>query len=288
MNFDSPIPFDQALKIVRDKIATGTDLSSQEIAASWTKEARALSLFSARTTCAEYLDEARQPLLDFIAGKINEAQCRQRMQAELEKFGYTPEGGFPDQPNAVPPATAGSLRDLSSDRRVKLVIETISRLAANTAFMTAGQDPDALYDYPCWELVRVYLREHPRGESESPIDLGWPERWARAGGELAGPDNRMIARKDDEIWQNLGDSGIFPDGTDSDAPPYAFNSGYGIVEVPRSECADLGIDLTDISPGRPSLLGDLFDGHPERATLADLKSSRNDILEALKEMEQAA
>lgn len=281
----APIPFDAAMKAVRAKLAIGTDLSSGEIAATWTKEARALSLFSARNTCAECMEDFRAPILDYINGDTNEATCRLALQTILEKFGYDSQTGFPDAPNAVPPAPKGSLRDLASDKRVKLVTETISRLAANTAFMQCGQDDDALHDYPAWELVRVYLRLHPRGSTEAESDLGWPERWVRAGGDLV--EGRMIARKDDDIWQNLGDSGVFPDGTDSDTPPYAFNSGMGIVEVSRADCLDLGLDIDDIAPQRPSLLGDLFKD-PAKATLGDLKAKRSEILDALREMEEAA
>lgn len=268
------------MKVVADKLAVGTDLSSGEIAATWTKEARKLSLFSARNTCAECLEDFRAPLLDYINGKTNEATCRQEMQKILDQYGYTPEKGFKE--GEVPSADEGSLRDLSSDKRVKLVIETNARLAANTAFMQAGQDPDRLDNYPAWELVRVYLRRVPRGSSEKDSDLGWDERWVRAGGKLV--DGRMVARKDDPIWDNLGDSGVFPDGTDSDTPPYAFNSGMGIVEISRDECEELGLDVDGISPEKPSLLGDLFED-PENAALGDLKASRQSILDALSEME---
>lgn len=281
------IPFAQAMKQIAAKMALGTNLSSAEIAATWTKEARALSLYSARNTCAECMEDFRAPLLDYINGKTNEATCRFEMQKILQRFGYDPEKGFPDHAGEVPPAVKGSLTDLASDKRVRLVTETIARLTANTAYMQSGQDADALYDYPAWELVRVYLREHPRGSTDKDSDLGWPERWVRAGGTLIGDDNRMIARKDDPIWENLGDSGVFPDGTDSDAPPYAFNSGMGIVEVERQDCLDLGMDVDDLAPRQISLLGDLFED-PSKATLGDLKAKRGEILDALKELEEAA
>jgi hypothetical protein len=286
MTFDAPIPFREAMNWIAGKITTPTDQSSAEIASTWTKEARALSLYSARTNEAAYLEEIRVALQHMHDGTWNEATARQHLQLWCDKLGYTPENGWPGQ-TQVPPALVDSLRDLSSDERIKLVIETGVRMASNTAYMAAGtMDPDRLKRYPAWELVRVYSKKHPRGSTDKDTDLGWRERWVRAGGRLI--DGRMVARKDDPIWQMLGDSGLFSDGTDSDAPPYAFNSGMGLREISAAECAALGMDLSGIAPKTPSLLGHFFDGHPERATLADLKSTRQEIVDALAELKEAA
>jgi hypothetical protein len=286
MMFDAPQPWSVILRLLADKVALPTNQSSDQLTA-LTRDIRKMSLYSARTTSAAYLEEVREQLQLLAEGKINLATARQNLQLWLDQVGYNPETHFGDDAT-IPAADENSLRDLSSDKRIKLMLETNMRLAANTAYMTAGSEPDNLAAFPCWELVRIYWRRVPRGTTEHDLDLGWPERWVRSGGRLY--DGRMIARKDDPIWQNLGDSGVFRDGTDSAAPPYAYNSGMGIEDVARQECIALGVIHADTQIGStpPSLLGDFFDGHPERATLASLKSSRADILAALQEIKEAA
>ncbi len=74
----------------------------------------------------------------------------------------------------------------------------------------------------------------------------WDERFVRAGGELH--DGRMVALKDDAVWENLGDSGLFDDGMDTDTPPYAFNSGMGWREVGRDEAIALGVLEPNATP----------------------------------------
>ena len=51
----------------------------------------------------------------------------------------------------------------------------------------------------------------------------------------------MIARKDDAIWQALGNSQEFGDALDTEVPPFAFNSGYGWLEIRRDEALALGV-----------------------------------------------
>ena len=286
MPFDAPIPFESAMQIIAKKKLMPTAWSTEELRSNLSREVRQMSLFSARTTCAAYLEPVQQILQDFAAGKINESTARQLCQEQLDAVGYTPEKGFGDD-KSIPPAEEGSLRDLSSDKRVKLMVTTNVRLARNTAYMAAGQDADRLEDYPCWELVRVAYREVPRGYKrtkngiEEVADDDWPSRWEKCGGTLY--NGRMRARKDDEIWSELGDSSMFDDGMDTDAPPYAFGSGMGIREVPRQECVELGVIDADtaVEPDDVSLTDSLFESQPETATLADLKAARGELLAAL-------
>jgi len=249
-------------------------------------DVRKMSLFSARTISLDYLGEMQGVVKDMLSGKINEATGRQRLQTVQDELGYTPEKGY--GMNEAPPAAPGSLRDLSSDRRVKLVIQTNTRIAANTAFMAAGQSDAALYQYPCWELVRIYPRSVPRGMKQTKAGIeedpenSWPARFEAAGGELI--DGRMIAPKDSEVWSRLGDSELFPDGTDSDAPPYAFGSGMGLRGVPRAECIALNVIDGDETPApqTPSLGGNVLIDKTN-STLADLKATREELLAIARE-----
>lgn len=246
---------------------------------------RQRSFFSARTTNADYLQTVKDVVDRFLGGEINQATARAACQDALDALGYdSTQGGFPGDEN-VPPAAHGTLRDLASDKRTKLMLETNLRQAANFAYVKQSQTDQARWAYPCWELVRIYWRRVPRGfrvgkkgALEEMPGESWQERWVRAGGELVDGD-RMIARIDDPVWQALGDSGIFPDGLDTPYPPFAFNSGYGLRGVPRAECVELGVigENDEVAPddgveftGELDVRSDRYDPSLMRALKAEL------------------
>ena len=66
-----------------------------------------------------------------------------------------------------------------------------------------------------------------------------------------------------------------------------FNTGAGFREISRAEAIKEGVIKPDAkveAQHRASLLTGLFDGHPERKTLADLKATRSDLLAAVAEL----
>lgn len=137
-------------------------------------------------------------------------------------------------------------------------------------------DRDSLHLSPAWELSLSLFWEENTDE--------WHARWTRCGGTLY--EGRMIAAKRDGIWDRL--SGTFYDGLGNPYPPYARSSCARWDEIGRDEAIALGVIGSNdgLEAYRASLVADLFDGHPERATLADLKSTRQQILAALAEMKQ--
>ncbi len=209
-----------------------------------THRMRMRSVFSARMTNAEAVQELAEVVDEMLSGKINLATGRLRMMRKLASLGYDPEKGFPEDMAHVPPAERGSLRDLSSERRIELMLETNQRIAANYGRMVAGNRPYALREYPAWELVRLYLRRVPRGSAESHSD-GWALRWNSAGESVnweGAVQSPMIARKDSPIWPALGEgAGGYKDTLDNPFPPFAFNSGLAWREVSRAECDKLGL-----------------------------------------------
>lgn len=220
-----------------------TDMSSADIRG-LSRELRMRSVFSARMTNAEAVQELADVVDEMLAGKINMATARWRMMRKLKQLGYDPEHGFPQDMADVPPAERGSLQDLSSEGRIDLMLETNMRMAANYGRMVAGNTEQARRAYPAWELVRLYWRAVPRGTPESRSD-GWNLRWTAAGEDVdweGALKQRMIARKDSPIWQALGDgAGGYLDTLDHPFPPFAFNSGMAWREVSREECASLGL-----------------------------------------------
>ena len=270
----------EALKQWRSRESFPTDLSSAELRG-FSRELRMRSVFSARTTNAEYLQEIAKAVDGMLSGKFSMSEGRYRLFKKLKQLGYDPEVGFPDDMANIPPAERGSLQDLSSDARITLVLETNMRIAANYGRMVEGNTPFARYAYPAWELVRLYQRNVPRGTPESHT-AGWQARWRDAGdavGWIGAEESPMIALKDSPIWQALGDgAGGYQDTLSNPFPPFAFNSGLAWKAADRARCLELGLITADETPGEMS--GKLAPGEQEIDSLADRLSP--DLAEELR------
>jgi hypothetical protein len=231
-----------ALTLAKERQLLPTSLSSTEIR-ELDSGLKARSVFSARTTNATYLSALQTRVERYLAkgyeGDL--ATLRVELKKELARAGYTPEKGFPgDKALGIPPAKPGSIQDLSSDRRINLILRTQLRLMTGKAQRNAGLDPRTLQRYPAWELIRTLDREVPRN---------WAVRWVKVGGTLYGPNkNRMIALKTDPIWQAIGNPSNFDDALDVDHPPFAYESGMGWQQIKKAECIELGVIIPAPDP----------------------------------------
>lgn len=251
MALNEPVSWEAALEYLQERRLLPTELGSKALQGV-EAEIRRRAIFSARVTNLELLQGLKDEVKALLTGEYNEATARAKIQDLLDGLGYDPESGFPGEDRGQ--VVEGGLQDLSSDKRIRLQLETNMKTTANFAFWKQGQDLESRWQYPCWELVRIGVREVPRGfkrgKGGALVDdpeNAWEERWARAGGELVDGD-RMVARKDDEVWEALGDSGVFEDGLDNPFPPFAFNSGMGWRAVPREEAVELGLVGEDEVP----------------------------------------
>lgn len=224
----------QALEIAQARNVLPTWMDSAQLR-ELEQGLRSRAVFSARMTHAravQWLKEAIQRLLK--GGMRNDkAKLRLELKQLLARLGYTPEHGFPgDEALGIPAAEPGSLRDLSSDLRINLILDTQERLMAGASQKLRGEDGSRMRMFPAWELVRVGNRRTPRGSVGSGT-MGWPQRFVEAGGVMTRDDTaeRMIAMKGDPVWAALGDSTIFRDALDVSHPPFAFNSGMGWREI---------------------------------------------------------
>lgn len=225
----------QALDIAARRGLLPTSLGSREVTDRVAADILRNAVFSAKTTNAAYLSELKQRIERLLQGgrDNDKAQIRWELKQILRQMGYTPEKGFPgDEALGIEPAEPGSLQDLSSDRRLNLILETQEALMRGAAQKMRGEDGTRRQQFPAWELVRI-------GEVEVPRD--WQRRWFEAGGDVVRDSSggvRLMALKGAEIWGELGARGNFDDALNVEHPPFAFNSGMGWREIHWLEWED--------------------------------------------------
>jgi len=215
--FSRPVQFSEALQSRQVRSILPTTLSSAELQVAMEPSIRERAIFSARVTSAEYLGEIDDITRQLLNGEIDEATARTRLKVKLREIGYEPD-----------PAQRGKITDFGSERRLKVVIETNARIAQGYGQFIQGQDPAVLDAFPAQELFRLESKKNERT---------WAARWDQVGGTFS--DGRMIALKDDDIWELLGTS--FDDSLGNPYPPFAFNSGMWVKDVSRKDAMEFGL-----------------------------------------------
>jgi hypothetical protein len=253
MIFGDPTSLSEAVKVLLAKGIMPTSLDTDGLR-QLDRALRNQSLFSAETTNAYLLQRYKdlfanllepQRLLEYTPAfpgdtlgrrTYSPAYVREEIKKFLAAIGYRPL-----------PEEAGTIKDLSSDARIDLVIKTNTEMAQGQGWWLQGQDDAVLDEWPAQELFRAEGRKVPRD---------WFYRWQLAGGQTGDPigtgwtitpeDSRLIALKNHPIWTNLGSSTLFQDGLDQPWPPFAFNSGMWVRDVDRATAEEIGL----LKPGQ--------------------------------------
>ena len=178
------------------------------------------AFFTATVDDARRLAAMREAVAKVASGELSDSQARLAIREALAQTGYAP-----------PEGKEGGIQDLSSQRRLDLIIQTNVAEARGYARYLEGTSDGALAAFPCQELVRTRNRKAPRD---------WPAKWREAGGSFYG-SGRMIALKTDPIWSAISRFG-------HPWPPFDFNSGMGLRDVGRREAIRLGIISPDAPP----------------------------------------
>lgn len=251
-----------------------THLSSRQLRDQWSQKIKDEALFSARTTQKAYVEDLKKRLLQVASRDVDPKRAEEILQGSLRNLGYTPQMGFPQDNGIIPPASPGAITDLSSSRRIQIILDTNVKKARSLGQMAASSDPVFLATNPAWRLTRTGARKKPRGD--------WRDRWAKAGASVAwkGASKReMVALKDSPIWQALGEGvGGYDDAIGSPYPPFAFGSGLAWVNVGRNEwkriCETEGIEV--VMPRSPTTPGtedvETVDGDTPQTPKKDLPS----------------
>lgn len=209
------------------------------------------AFFSATVDDARRLAVMREAASKVAAGELDASQARLAIREALAQTGYAPDDGM-----------EGGLQDLSSRRRLDLILKTNVAEARGYVRYIEGTSEGALAAFPCQELVRVQDRKAKRD---------WATRWKGAGGALH--EGRMVALKTDPIWTAISRFG-------HPWPPFDFGSGMGLRDVARSEAIRLGVVAADDPPPKPPAPPKFNDGLS--APLPDKKASKpvEDLLRA--------
>jgi hypothetical protein len=222
MQFVRPLPFDEALDIIGRKSPIGAQLSSAE----WSDVPVALrqrAMFSAQVENVRFLQRALDAIGDFLAGNRLTTDDGQSMLKtggraafiqQLREFAQA-EGMGP-----LKPEDAGGLKDITSERRLGLVFDTVTRQAQDYGWWRQGMDPDVLNEFPASRFIRVMDVKEPR-QAHTIFE-------------------NQVYLKTDPIWANRinRDFGT-PWG------PWGWGCGHDVEEVDRQDAEQLGL----VKPG---------------------------------------
>lgn len=270
MPFHAPLPWSAARQVMASRKILPTSLSAAELEQIDSSLLRGAS-FSARVTKADFVGRAVDlvnqivdPLLhpQESGAYMNKAKARELLKEALSAMGYdaTAEGVVP-----------GSLRDLSSDGRLNLIIDTNAEMISAQARAVQGNDETVLDAYPCKELVRVSnFSAVSRGTARD-----WPQRWRDGGGQFYG-GGRMIARKDDPVWTDRAFSRF-----GNPYEPFDYNSGMGTREISRTEAIALGVMAANERAPMPRPLADLIAPALQAGTSALDEATQQALLASL-------
>jgi hypothetical protein len=230
-----PRPFLEGARRAASRGLLPTSLGSRELALRLDGEVKRAAMFSARVEQARVLQRLRDVVAEVVRGVTPQSEAlraageapvllsvpdaKLKIQRELDAIGYQ---AAEDE--------AGTIKDLRSDARLSLMVETNEALTHGHGRWVAAQDADLLDAFPAWELVRISPASEPRN---------WALRWMMAGGTTYG--GRMIALKGSPVWDGLGNPRLFDDALGNPYPPFAFNSGMDVRDVGRQEAESLGL-----------------------------------------------
>jgi len=236
MKFDTPILFEEALAIAREKGVMPTHLGSAELR-ELKAEIKRRAVFSARLDRERVLEVIKRQVELIVSGDRDEfGRIRSVPEAKAQIREAMQKAGLPLAPDGTP-----EIQDFYSDGRRQLIVETSVQDTLGHARWKADQDPVVLDVNPAWELVRMI---EPQGRRRN-----WNARWDRAlastgqpEGATTSKDGRLVALKNHPIWRALGDgAGGYKDTLGNPWPPFAFNSGMNVIDVPRDDAVSLGL-----------------------------------------------
>lgn len=180
---------------------------------------RERSFWTAREGCYARVQGFRDRCQGIVDGNLSEADALREVRAMLRATGYQPE-----------PGTEGTIQDLNSDSRQRLILDTNVAMVRERAYRDSMLGSLA---YPAQRLVRIRYSRQPRD-----WDARWREAAAAVNYEGVATDGSHIALLTSPIWRKLS-------RFDLDYPPFDFNSGMGVDPVDYEEARRHGLTIPE-------------------------------------------
>jgi hypothetical protein len=227
--------FSEAVGKLGSKSVIGSKMTSAE----WADvpvQLRDRAFFSSQVESIRFLDRAKMPISDFL-------QANREMTPEGPALAMGSRAQFVDvlrefaQREGLGPLTpedAGTIKDITSERRLALIFDTQTRQAGDYGYWRQGMDPDVLNEFPAQRFVRVQEVKQERDSHQ------------RFEGQ--------VYLKTDPIWANVinEDFGV-PWG------PWGWGCGHDVEDTDRAEAEQLGLVKPgeEIQPDQRSFNDDL-------------------------------
>ena len=212
-------------ELILQKALVGSNLDSSQ----WNQIQagfRNRAFFSSRVAEVNILAAMRQKDAEYAEGETDISKIRMKIREDLQRLHYTPKPGEQD-----------TIHDLFSQARLDVIIKTNVAQARGYMQYAEGMSPGAFAAFPAQEFTRIAHRRNQRQD--------WPQRWAKAGGKTYG--GRMIALKDDPVWERLSVFG-------NPFPPFDWGSGMGVLDVDRKTAIQLGLVSDEELRGKTAAL----------------------------------
>lgn len=164
MQFVQPTPFYEAIDKLGSKSPIGAMLSSSE----WSDVPVALrerAFFSANVENVRFLDRAQGTLGDFLTGAretLPDGQTVLRSGSRAAFIQQLREFAMREGMGPLDPEDAGTLQDITSERRLGLIFDTMTTSAGSYGYFRQGLDPDVLNEFPGVRFIRVKSVREPR------------------------------------------------------------------------------------------------------------------------------
>ena len=218
MQFVKPTPFQEAIDKLDQKTVIASGLNSEQ----WATVPLGLrdrAFFSSTIESTRFLQRGRDALADFLHGNretlengktVLKTGSRADFIKQLQDFAHS-EGLGP-----VDPEDSGTLKDISSEKRLGLIFDTQTRSAADYGYWKQGMDPDVLDAFP----AQRFIREHP---AKKPRDFHVHH------------ENEVQLKTNIGFWIALNRDFGVPWG------PWGWGCGHTVEDVDRAEAERLGL-----------------------------------------------
>jgi hypothetical protein len=241
MQFIAPIPFTEALEKLGSKAVAVSKLDSSQWGAV-PVEIRERAFFSSLIENARFLQRGRDAIADFLSSAretLPDGRTALKTGSRSEFVKLMREFALAEGMGPLDPNDAGTIKDITSERRLGLIFDAQTRQAYAYGGWKQGLDPDILDEFPAQRLVRVQDVKEPRNAHQQ-------------------YEGVAALKSDLNFWLRINQDFGVPWG------PWGWGCGHDVEDVDRAESEALGL----IAPGQKAESPEQsFNDHLEASTM---------------------